>query len=134
MRFALRLPAHLCHLAIHRSRRFIFRQSARSLLSVVTAVVLIGVTYGPIARAATPTFAAKQDFATGTNPRAVAVGDLNGDGKLDLAVANIGSNSVSVLLNTSLAGGAAATFSAKHDFVTGAQPVSVAVSDVNGDG
>ena len=37
---------------------------------------------------------AQAPIAPGTRPQAVAVGDFNGDGKLDLAVANSGSNSV----------------------------------------
>lgn len=37
-------------------------------------------------------------YAVGTNPLGVSVGDFNGDGMLDLAVANIGSDTVSVLL------------------------------------
>ena len=44
-------------------------------------------------------FATQQTFATGSNPRSVAFGDVNGDGLLDLAVANA-SATVSVLLNT----------------------------------
>src|SRR5215813_8238766 len=134
MWFVSRLSARFCQPANHRSRRFISCEKALSLIPVVTAAVLIVVIYGPIARAAMPTFAAKQDFATGANPRAVAVGDLNGDGRPDLAVANLTSNSVSVLLNTSLAGGATSTFAGKQDFATGAEPVSVMVTDVNGDG
>ena len=43
-------------------------------------------------------FGTKTDFATGIDPCSVAIGDLNGDGKPDLAVANYGSNTVSVLL------------------------------------
>ncbi len=46
------------------------------------------------------TFATKVDYTTGTGPL-VAIGDLNGDGKADLAVANSASDSVSVLLNIS---------------------------------
>ena len=38
----------------------------------------------------------------GTNPRSVAVGDFNGDGKQDLAVANDASNNVSVLFSALL--------------------------------
>jgi hypothetical protein len=45
------------------------------------------------------TFQPRQDFTTGSNPRSVAIGDLDGDGTPDLAVANFYSNSVSVLLN-----------------------------------
>ncbi len=48
----------------------------------------------------TPGFIAAQAFDVGTNPQSVAVGDFNGAGRLDLAVANheLGSNNVSVLL------------------------------------
>ena len=40
-----------------------------------------------------------RDFAAGSGPRSVAVGDFNGDGLPDLAVANRFSNNVSVLIN-----------------------------------
>ena len=46
------------------------------------------------------TAAAGSPIPVGTQPFALALGDLNHDGKPDLAVANTGSNSVSVLLNT----------------------------------
>ena len=36
----------------------------------------------------TGTFLGKQDFAAGTNPASLATGDINGDGKLDLVLAN----------------------------------------------
>src|SRR5439155_969855 len=65
------------------------------------------------------------------NPISVAIGDLNGDAKPDLAVANNGSvsNTVSVLL-----GDGAGGFGSKTDFATGASPRSVAIGDMNGDG
>lgn len=44
------------------------------------------------------------NFGTGSVPLSVAFGDVNGDGKPDLAVANNGSSNVSVLLNTTAAG------------------------------
>src|SRR2546426_1197574 len=44
------------------------------------------------------TFLAAPTFAAGNYPSSVAVGDVNGDGRLDLAVANTRSNDVSVLL------------------------------------
>ncbi|MBS1121769.1 MAG: repeat protein [Deltaproteobacteria bacterium] len=80
-----------------------------------------------------PSFAAKVDFPTGTAPTSVALGDFNGDGKLDLAVANEGPSTVSVLLNTTAVGAATPSFAAKVDFATGSQPKSVAVGDFNGD-
>lgn len=60
---------------------------------------------GPITSSATSGFTAKQDFAAGLDPVSVAVGDLNGDGRLDLIVANFNSNNVSVLLNITAPGG-----------------------------
>ena len=52
-----------------------------------------------------------------TDPVSVAVGDFNGDGKQDLAVANYGSNNVSILL-----GDGAGNFSAPTNFAVGANP------------
>ena len=48
--------------------------------------------------------APKVDFTTGTYPTSVSIGDFNGDGKPDLAVANYGSNTTSILLNTTATG------------------------------
>ncbi len=50
--------------------------------------------------ATTPTFAPKVDFATGSNPSSVSIGDINGDGKPDLAVANFVDDNASIFLNT----------------------------------
>ena len=45
-------------------------------------------------------FQARLEYATGRGPWAVAIGDLNGDSRPDLATANFGANTVSVLINT----------------------------------
>ncbi len=65
----------------------------------------------------------------GINPSSVAHGDLDGDGDQDLAVANISSNTVSVLLNQG-----SGTFAAQIQYATGATPWSVAIGDLDGDG
>ena len=59
----------------------------------------------------------------------MAVGDFNGDGRQDLAVANQGSATVSILL-----GNGDGTFDAAMNFGAGFAPSSVAVGDFNGDG
>jgi hypothetical protein len=48
----------------------------------------------------TTSFASKVDFTTGTSPYSVAIGDIDGDGKPDLIVANNGGSTVSVMRNT----------------------------------
>jgi hypothetical protein len=68
-------------------------------------------------------------FGAGTNPDSAAVGDFNGDGKLDLAVANYGSDNVSILL-----GNGDGTFQAAVNYGAGEFPESVAVGDFRGDG
>ena len=57
------------------------------------------------------------------------MGDFNGDDKLDLAVANNGSNTVSILQGTGTG-----SFGPKIDFATGDGPFTVAAGDFNGDG
>ena len=80
-------------------------------------------------------FAPKVDLVTGIGPLQAAVGDLDGDGQLDLAVTNFGDgggSTVSVLRNTSTSG--TVSFDAKVDFGTGAGPYGIAIADVDGDG
>ncbi|MBL0193710.1 MAG: VCBS repeat-containing protein [Myxococcales bacterium] len=77
----------------------------------------------------TGTFAARVDYLTGGSPSSVALGDVDGDGNLDLVVANEYSDAVSVLVN-----GGTGTFATPVDYPTGTLPSSVALGDVDGDG
>ena len=77
------------------------------------------------------TAAPNSPFPAGSQPNSVAVGDFNGDGKPDLAIANYNSNNVTVLLGNGAGGFTAAPGS---PFPAGTQPYSVAVGDFNGDG
>jgi len=74
-------------------------------------------------------FAPPKSYPVGTSPSGVVVGDFNGDGKPDLAVANSGSANVSVLLANG-----DGTFQPEVNFDAGLSPGSVAVGDFNGDG
>ncbi len=78
------------------------------------------------------TFQGPVNYSTGTDtyPYSIAVGDFNGDGKPDLAVANYATNTVSVFL-----GNGDGTFQEHIDTATGGkEPTSVALGDFNGDG
>ena len=59
----------------------------------------------------------------------MAVGDFNGDGIPDLAVADYGQAKLTILL-----GNGDGTFTLKSSPSTGTEPYSVAVGDFNGDG
>ena len=72
--------------------------------------------------------------STDFNPTSITVSDLNGDGKLDLAIANSNSNNVSVLVNTTVPGADSPSFATKQDLPTSEGPVSVTKGDLNGDG
>ncbi len=71
-------------------------------------------------------------FFTGTNPVAVVVADMNGDGRPDLIVANEGSNDVSILLNEPSGNGF--TFVQGPRLAAGAGPVGLLFGDFSGDG
>ncbi len=73
------------------------------------------------------------DFSTSTsNPYFIAIGDLDGDGKPELAIAN--SFSASVFRNTSTGAGNI-SYAPKIDFATGASGGrSIAIGDLDGDG
>ncbi len=77
-------------------------------------------------------FNTAQSFATGSLPYGVAITDLDGDGKADIAVANASSASFSVFRNTSTPGNI--TLAAKTDFTTGIAPYNLAVVDLDDDG
>ena len=98
---------------------------AGAVIASMSMAIVLGAPLAA-AQAATPTFAAKADYATGTTPQSVAVADL-GNGKQDLVVANKGSNTVSVLL-----GKGDGTYGGKVDYKTGEAPTAVAVADLNG--
>jgi hypothetical protein len=84
--------------------------------------------------AAIPSFATQHTFTTGRGPASVTVADVNGDGKPDLIVANLNSNTVSVLLNTTAPGAATPSFATQKTFAVGGGPLAVAAADLNGDG
>ena len=88
--------------------------------------ILLGSGRGALAPAPVPSVQ-----TGGTKPSAVAIADLNGDGRQDLVVANDGSNNVSVLLGD---GGGGFSAAAKSPFLTGeARAVSATIGDFNGD-
>ena len=81
-------------------------------------------------RAGSPlVFRTPPTFMVGNGPLEVVSGDFNGDGVPDLATANFGANTVSVLL-----GQGNGAFRPAGDFAVGNYPDSLTVADVNGDG
>jgi hypothetical protein len=77
------------------------------------------------------TFAATATYDTGVSPEAIAAGDLNNDGKIDLVVTNGSTNSISILLgndNGTFTPGMAVKL---HNRV---EPSGITLADMDGDG
>ncbi len=101
-------------------------------LDVVTANS-VGNSVGMLLGNGAGSFGAATAYSLGGGhaPHALAVGDFNGDGKLDIVTANEDTDNISLLLgNGNGTFGAATTYG----LAGGDDPVSVAVADFNGDG
>lgn len=99
---------------------------SRALLALSSAALLLSLC---AESAAALSFAPARRFPAGPGPVALAVADLNGDGKLDLVVADGRGYSVRALIGNGRGG-----FAGTGPWATGAGPSSVAVADFNGDG
>jgi hypothetical protein len=74
-----------------------------------------------------PSFAPAKSFVTGANPQGIAVGDFDGDGRLDFAVSNPISHTVAVYANTTVVGNSSVSFASPQFFfaATGAGALQV---------
>ena len=110
---------------------FVFVPQARPSFRVKFPTVCLLLLLTLIATAETvpaQSFSTPTSNVVGTNPNSSAAGDLNGDGKPDLAVANFHSDSVSVLLNNGNG-----TFASAVNYPTDLHPQTVTTGDFNDD-
>ncbi|RKR04803.1 gliding motility-associated-like protein [Flavobacterium sp. 90] len=77
-------------------------------------------------------FAAGVSYTAGGSARGVVFGDLDADGKLDMVVSNFNGNTISYYRNTSTLGNI--SFSARTNLSSGANPIGLVVTDIDGDG
>ena len=109
-----------------------FAQSRSLVVLVLGFLVLVAAVAMASAQVS---FANPVSYEVGTAPGAVAVGDFNGDGKMDLAVLNSGNaavgddGGVSILL-----GNGDGTLQAARNFPAGQNPITIVVADFNHDG
>ncbi|HEV2395738.1 MAG TPA: FG-GAP-like repeat-containing protein [Candidatus Sulfotelmatobacter sp.] len=99
-------------------RAFVCRYSTTSVLLILS-----------VASSAQTYIFGRADLPVGNSPNAIATGDFNGDGVVDVAVTNSYDNTVSILL-----GQQNATFAPQVTYPTGQLPVAIVTGDFNADG
>jgi hypothetical protein len=113
-------PVHSPNVGVS-MRRLSLRHAAVALLSLTLAQQLVWAA----------AFKGPSTFPAHLGPTSIVVADFNGDGNLDIAIANRTSNDISVLL-----GKGNGTFNpqVKYSSGNGTDPVAIAAADFNGDG
>ncbi len=87
------------------------------------------IVYFPIRASSSSALFSTSTYSAGSVPWAVATGDFNGDGKLDLAVTNNTDNTVTIFT-----GNGNGIFKALGTAATGQTPQGITAADFNGDG
>ena len=91
--------------------------------------IVSNIAFLPVGVSTTSLNFSSSTLTTGLAPYRMAQGDFNLDGKTDLAVANLGGNTVSIFM-----GNGDGTFQAAQNVSVSSRPFSVSVGDFNGDG
>src|SRR5205809_513550 len=110
-----------------RGPRAVGARAGAVLFACVGVALTLGVVTVPAA--STPLFAAPTTYETGAGPESVAIGDLNGDGRPDLATTDSAGTTLSVFFNSG-----DGSFGGSVDYPTGSAPEAVVIGDLNGDG
>ena len=92
--------------------------------------IIIGYAFNAVVFLTQPngSYAPAQPYPVGSFPEAIAAGDLNQDGRMDLVVANSGSGDISVLIAT-----APGVFLPQVRYPVGVNPRGLRLADLNGD-
>jgi hypothetical protein len=96
------------------------------LVSILTLFALVGLAQSAPGKRFS--LSAVRQYATGADPQAFAIADLNGDRRPDVVTANSDGKSVSVLLDR-----ANGTFAPRRDYRVGGEAESIIVAELNGD-
>jgi len=97
-----------------------------TLYSIFLSSILL--VFSPTSLAQTAVFNGPRDYVVGSDPAPLVIADFNGDGKADIAKADLESNTVSVLLQN-----ADGSFQGPVFYSVGGGPSSIQQGDVNGD-
>ena len=97
------------------------KRMPRKLSARGVALAILAFGMAAIAAPGDVAFAPPVSTAVGVNPRSIAAGDYNEDGKLDAVIANFNSNTISTLL-----GNGSGTFGAATNLPVGANPAAAA--------